>query len=67
MVSEVRGTQVRRRHFPSTVAEGETVNPLPSKPKLSWGLIAVLLAAIAICASMCQYAADKIETEEVGR
>jgi hypothetical protein len=41
--------------------------PSKEKPSSGWGLIAVILAANAICASMCQHAADKIETEEVGR
>ena len=42
---------------------------LPSKerPSSGWGLIAVILAAIAVCAGMCQSVNDKIETEEVGR
>ncbi len=41
--------------------------PSKEKPSSGWGLVAVLLAAIAICAGMCQSANDKIETEEVGQ
>ena len=39
--------------------------PSKEKPSSGWGLIAVLLAAIAVTAGMCQSVVDKIETEEI--
>ena len=41
--------------------------PTISKPRQSsgWGVIAVILAAIAACVSMCEHAVDKIETEDI--
>jgi hypothetical protein len=35
------------------------------KPSSGWGVIAVILAAIAITVSMCEYATNKIETEDI--
>ena len=41
--------------------------PRKEKPSSGWGLIAVLLAAIAAAVSMCEYVGDKIETEEINQ
>ncbi len=35
------------------------------KPSSGWGVIVVILAAIAACVSMCEYVGDKIETEDI--
>lgn len=41
--------------------------PSKEKPSSGWGLMALILAAVAITASMCQTVVDKIETEEINQ